>query len=76
MAYPSTWADSFGNNYYRHAQARELSAFDSQGVWDISVEGQPFHDSPRLNITSAEVIGCSIEQMICNMEQETAGYGE
>lgn len=76
MAYPSSWADNFGSNYYRHAQARELAAFDSQGIWNINEEGQPFSDSPGLNVTSAEVIGSEIKQMICNMEQEAAENGE
>jgi len=76
MAYPSSWADSFGSNFYRHAQARELAAFDSQGIWNVSEEGEPFCDSPRLNITSAEVVGSKIKQMICNMEQETISNGE
>jgi len=41
MAYPSTWANNFGNNYYRHAQARELMAFDSHGTWNTQQKGQP-----------------------------------
>ncbi len=76
MAYPSSWADSFGSNFYRHAQARELAAFDSQGMWNVNEEGQPFSDSSGLNITSPEVVGRKIKQMICNMERETVGNGE
>lgn len=76
MAYPSTWANNFGNNFYRHAQARELMAFDSHGTWNIHEQGQPFSDSPPLNITSAEVVGTQIKQMICNMQREMADDGE
>ncbi|MGB8453174.1 MAG: recombinase family protein [Anaerocolumna sp.] len=76
MAYPSTWADNFGNNFYRHAQARELANFDKKGIWNLNEEGQPFSDSPRLNITNVEVIGSTIKQMICNMEQEIVKDGE
>lgn len=76
MAYPASWADSFGSNFYRHAQARELAAFDSQGIWNVREEGEPFCDSPRLSITSAEVVASKIKQMICNMEQETISNGE
>ena len=68
MAYPSSWADGFGSNFYRHAQARELAAFDSQGVWNVNEEGQPFCDSSALNITSAEVVDSRIKQMICEMK--------
>jgi hypothetical protein len=76
MAYPSSWAYSFGSNFYRHAQARELAAFDRDGMWNVSEEGQPFCDSPRLNVTSAEVINCKIKQLISDMEQEAQSYGE
>lgn len=76
MAYPSSWADGFGSNFYRHAQARELAAFDSQGVWNVNEEGQPFCDSSGLKITSAEVVGSAIEQMICNMEGGPAHDGK
>ncbi len=76
IAYPRAWADNFGDNFYRHAQARELGAFDRKGVWNVSEEGQPFSDSPGLNITSVEVIGSTIKQMICNIEQEPEKNGE
>ena len=76
MAYPSSWADSFGSNFYRHAQARELTAFYREGIWNISEEGQPFNDSPRLNITSAEVVHHEIKQIIGDMEQEAPRDGE
>lgn len=76
MAYPSSWADSFGSNYYRHAQARELAAFDRDGIWNVSEEGQPFSDSPRLNITSVDEINHKINQLIGGMEQEAPRNGE
>ena len=76
MAYPSAWADNFGNNFYRHAQARELATFDRKGVWNVNEEGQPFSDSPGLSITNVEVVGSTIKQMICNMGKETTEDGE
>ncbi len=76
MAYPSSWADSFGSNYYRHAQARELASIDWEGAWKVHEEGQPFSDTPGLNITTAEVVSSQIEQMIYDMEQEASGDGE
>lgn len=71
MAYPSSWANTFGSNFYRHAQARELAAFASQGIWNVNEEGQPFCDSQVLNVTNAEVVGNKIKQIIRNMKQET-----
>ncbi|MGE5417446.1 MAG: recombinase family protein [Acidobacteriota bacterium] len=76
MAYPSAWANTFGSNFYRHAQARELATFDSQGIWNVNEEGQPFCDSQVLNVTNADVVGSKIKQIIYNMEQEYVGDGE
>lgn len=71
MAYPSAWANNFGSNFYRHAQAQELATFEKKGIWNVSEEGQPFGTSPRLSITSVEVIGNTIKHIICNIAQET-----
>jgi len=76
MAYPSSWADNFGSNFYQHAQVRELSAIDQKGVWNVNEEGQPFSDSPGLNITNADVISSQIKQIICDMKQEAPENGE
>lgn len=76
MAYPSSWADNFGSNFYRHAQARELVTFDKEGKWKVSEEGQPFNDSLELNITTTEVLGSRIKQIIYEMKQEALGNGE
>lgn len=74
VAFPTSWADNFGNNYYRHAQARELAVFDKVGKWDINKESQPFSDSSELQVTNAEVINNSIEQIISDMKQEAITY--
>lgn len=76
MAYPSSWANNFGSDFYRHAQARELAAFYRDGMWNISEEGHAFSDSPRLNITSAEVVHNKIKQIISDMKQEAPRDGE
>jgi Site-specific recombinases, DNA invertase Pin homologs len=76
MAFPSSWADNFGSNFYRHAQALELETFYKEGMWNVYEEGQPFYNSPKLNVTSTEVISSQIEQIIFDMEQEDAVYEE
>ena len=43
---------------------------NKEGIWNVSEKGQPFSDSPRLNITSADEIGYKIDQLIGDMEQE------
>lgn len=75
MAYPSSWANTFGSNFYRHAQARELAAFDNEGIWNVNEEGQPFGDSQTLNVTNVEVVSNKIKQIISDMEQETSEDG-
>jgi site-specific DNA recombinase len=69
VAFPPSWAGNFGNNYYRHSQARELAAIDNDGMWNVAVEAQPYNDTPELNVTSTEIVASSIKQMINDMEQ-------
>ncbi|MBP2656600.1 MAG: hypothetical protein H6Q73_4169 [Firmicutes bacterium] len=76
MAYPSSWADNFGSNFYRHAQARELAVIDRDGMWKVSDGSQPFSNSSGLNITSAEVVRHKIKQIIDDMEREAPRDGE
>ena len=76
LAYPASWADNFGSNFYRHAQARELSAINQEGAWDVNREGQPYNDSPGLKITTTEVVSSQIKQIICDMKQGAAENGE
>ena len=76
MAYPLSWADNFGNNFYRHAQARELAAIDKGGIWNVNEEGIPFNDSLGLNVTTPEVANNQIQQIIYNMKQEATEVGK
>jgi len=69
VVFPPSWASEFGNNYYRHAQARELALIDRGGMWNVAVEGQPFNNTPELNVTGSDVIAGNIEEMLNDMEQ-------
>lgn len=60
MAYPTTWANNFGNNFYRNAQACELMAFDRRGTWNVHEQGQPFSDSPPLVCTLLKTVKNSL----------------
>lgn len=75
VAFPPSWAGNFGNNYYRHSQARELAAIDKDGMWNVAVEGQSYNDKPDINVTDTEIISRSIKQMISDMEQRGADDG-
>ena len=69
MAYPSAWADNFGSNYYRHAQARELATIDVDGAWQITEEAQPFSNM-ELNVTPADELISGIQDIIRDKKQE------
>jgi site-specific DNA recombinase len=70
LAYPAEWARGFGSNYYSHAQARELASFDQEGKWDMLHEGEPFSNSPPLQVTNNDEISKNIKQIISGMKQE------
>ena len=67
-AYPSTWADTFGSNYYWHSQARELSVIDKNEAWRISEEAQPFTNS-ELKVTPPDQLIQGIRQIIEEKKQ-------
>ena len=62
-AYPSAWAHSFGSNYYRHSQARELSTIDIDGAWQITEKAQPFAGQ-GLNVTPPDKLIQGIQSII------------
>lgn len=62
-AYPADWVSSFGNDYYRHAQAQEMAAFSETGEWNIQSEGLVYNEMP-LQVTGIEDIKAHIDQII------------
>ncbi len=72
-AFPQAWTTNFGNNYYRHTQARELMVVDQNGMWDVTIEGQPYNNPRGLNITNPEEIARGIKQIIQDMKEEGEG---
>lgn len=70
MAYPNTWANNFGNNYYRQIQARELAILNAENDWKSKEEGKPFKSQPELNVTSSDNIQLNIKEIINDMQLE------
>lgn len=70
VAYPLPWGDSFGMEYYRHAQARELAAIDQKGLWNIADKGEAFHDKSPVQATSLEEIDYHIQQIMEEFQKE------
>ena len=67
-AYPPDWADTFGSNYYSHAQAEELAGFT--GRKDISHASVIYKDSD-IQVTSKDDIERNIEQIMSDMKENT-----
>lgn len=67
-AYPADWVSSFGSDYYRHAQAQEMTAFSETGEWNIQSEGRAFNETP-LQVTGIEDIKKHIDQIIEEIKQ-------
>jgi DNA invertase Pin-like site-specific DNA recombinase len=76
IAYPPSWANDFGYNYYRHAQARELASIGQDGTWNIAIEAKPFVIENGLNVTKPDIIASSITQIINNIEQGGTNVGD
>lgn len=66
LAYPATWASSFGKNYYVHAQAKEM---EEASDWNAHVEGIPYKESD-LQPTAVEEIEKNIHEILTDMKQE------
>ena len=69
-AYPPDWADTFGSNYYSHAQAQELAGFGKGMEPDISHASVIYKDSD-IQVTSKDDIERNIEQIMADMKENT-----
>lgn len=69
-AYPPDWADTFGSNYYSHAQAQELAGFGKGMEPDISHASVIYKDSD-IHVTSKDDIERNIEQIMSDMKENT-----
>lgn len=69
-AYPPDWADTFGSNYYSHAQAQELAGFGKGIEPDISHASVIYKDSD-IQVTSKDDIERNIEQIMSDMKENT-----
>lgn len=67
-AYPPDWADTFGSNYYSHAQAQELAGFGKGMEPDISHASIIYKDND-IQVTSKDDIERNIEQIMYDMKE-------
>lgn len=68
-AYPSAWADTFGSNFYRHSQAKELANIDNDEAWQLTEKAQPYSNS-TLNVTPPDKLKQGIQSIIKEKKQE------
>ncbi|MBU5679601.1 recombinase family protein [Blautia sp. MSJ-9] len=66
-AYPPDWADTFGSNYYYHAQAQELARFNGHNP--ISSKAVAYKDSD-IQVTSPYEIEKNIKQIMSDMKEK------
>ncbi|WP_337460962.1 recombinase family protein [Jutongia sp.] len=69
-AYPPDWADTFGSNYYSHAQAQELAGFGKGMEPDISHASIIYKDND-IQVTCKDDIERNIEQIMSDMKENT-----
>lgn len=69
-AYPPDWADTFGSNYYSHAQAQELAGFGKGMEPDISHASVIYKDND-IQVTSKDDIERNIEQIMSDIKENT-----
>ena len=67
-AYPPDWADTFGSNYYSHAQAEELAGFTGRKDPDTSHAPVTYNDTD-IQVTSKNDIEKNIKQIMSDMKE-------
>lgn len=66
VAFPSAWANSFGNNFYNQTHITPLKIAEKNGV---DAEAIPFGES-ELEITAPDVVADNIQMLMKDMKQE------
>ena len=67
-AYPTEWAENFGDEYYRHAQIEEILALEHQDEWKTLSEGTAF-ETQDLQVTDKMTLETEIDNIITEMKK-------
>lgn len=70
VAYPVSWASSFGDSYYSQQFSHESIAFDDDAEWNINSTGQAFKSEENENITQPHELTKHISTIIDTMKSE------
>ena len=71
VAFPSAWANSFGNDFYNQTHITPLKIAEKNGV---DAEAIPFGES-ELEITAPDVVADNIQTLMEDMKQEDLTNG-
>ena len=69
VAYPATWADGFGEEYYDAMNGETITHDDN---WNSQSKGKPF-ETMELNISTPEQIRDNIDKIISDIKGDTNG---
>ncbi len=71
VAFPVSWVESFGSNYYEGKNPREINTINSDGFFDTQQPGRPFkRDGDVLQTTSSDDLSREITELMDTMKQE------
>jgi hypothetical protein len=71
VAFPASWAESFGSKYYEGINARDIIPLKAATNFDTQQPGKPFkRDGNELQITSSDDLSRNIAVLMDNMKQE------
>ena len=73
VAYPATWADSFGTQFYQQQYSHEATVFDSAKDWGLHSQGKNYQPDPEAeNVTPPKEVFMQINTIIDTMRQEVS----
>lgn len=75
MAFPSKWADSFGENYYRQSQVKELETFYQKTDWNVEEKGDDYN-TKFSDVTPVHMLNVNIEDLKKNIKGDNLNNGE
>lgn len=68
-AFPPSMISGFGTEHYELIQPRETAIIDSGGRWDITADGEPFHDDISAKVTAPDILADNIKIIVNGIEQ-------
>lgn len=68
-AFPPSMLNGFGTEHYELIRPRETAAIDSDGRWDVTADGRPFHDEISAKVTAPECLADNIKNIMDDIGQ-------